>query len=131
GVAPPPEGARGGTEPYTPEGGDGGPEARHRERGKGLFYANPRSQGTLAVLTGLLERGLGEASFRREPKLWRPHVTVGRLRDPAPVGEALETVAPDALKAPPFRISEIVLFRSRLHPGGAVHDVLERFPFLG
>ena len=32
---------------------------------------------------------------------------------------------------PPFRAGVVVLFRSRLGPGGAVHEALARFPLGG
>jgi 2'-5' RNA ligase len=100
-------------------------------RARVLWVGLEDAGGALAALAGRLEDRLGGAGFRREPKPWRPHVTVGRLRVPAPVGKALEAATPGTLEAPPFPISEVVLFRSHLHPRGATYEALERFPFLG
>ncbi len=100
-------------------------------RARVLWVGLEDAGGTLAALAELLESELGGAGFRRELKPWRPHVTVGRLRAPAPVGEALEAMTPNVLEAPSFPIFEIVLYRSHLHPGGVTHDALERFPLLG
>ena len=49
------------------------------------------------------------------------HLTLCRFRDEPPSG------AVGAAVSATFRVDEVVLVRSRTLPGGAVHDVLERF----
>ncbi len=65
--------------------------------------------------------GLG---FPREKRTFRPHVTLGRVRDPrdgGPVEELLRT-----LEAPCETVEarEIFTMRSELKPGGAIHETL-------
>ena len=63
-----------------------------------------------------------------EPPEDRPflgHLTLCRFRDEPPSG------AVGAAVSATFRVDEVVLVRSRTLPGGAVHDVLERFPLTG
>jgi 2'-5' RNA ligase len=64
------------------------------------------------------------AGFSPEERAFRPHLTLGRVRDRAHP----ELAAAGALAAEPFRVAEVVLFRSDLHPDGAVHTPLERMP---
>jgi 2'-5' RNA ligase len=48
-----------------------------------------------------------------------------RFREGPPLG------AVGAAVSAAFSVEEVVLVRSRTLPGGAVHDVLERFPLAG
>ena len=71
-----------------------------------------------AALWELVERVIEPLGWRRDPRGFTPHVTVGRAGrggaepvDPAGV----------ALPADPFRLEEIVLFESVLGPHGATY----------
>jgi 2'-5' RNA ligase len=63
-----------------------------------------------------------------EPPEDRPffgHITLCRFRDEPPPG------AVGAAASTTFPVDEVALVRSRTLPGGAVHDVLERFVLAG
>ncbi len=63
----------------------------------------------------------------RERRRWSPHLTLARLRDPwsaADVEGFLEAV--EALGPFEFECRELVVFSSRLEPGGAVYTPLRR-----
>jgi len=64
------------------------------------------------------------AGFAPEARPFRPHLTLGRVRDRAHP----DLAAAGTLAAEPFRVTEVVLFRSDLDPDGAVHTPLERMP---
>ena len=70
-----------------------------------------RVQGELADL------GL----YRLENRDWLPHVTVLRYRDPP-------RLSPELPELGPIVPSEAAAYLSRLHPSGAVYEVLESFP---
>jgi 2'-5' RNA ligase len=110
---------------------------RTRLTGAGAF-PNPRrarvlwvgledGDGVLARLAKELEEGLEPLGFPREARPWRPHLTLARLKTPGPIEAAL-AAAPADIVAEPFRVGEIVLFRSHLRPSGAVYEPLARFP---
>ena len=97
----------------------------------GGHYRETRSVGMLvfsdasgngALLAGRLHERLAELGvYQPERRAWLPHVTVLRFRgrprlSPAP--PELPIVAPSGAAA----------FLSRLHPSGAVYEVLESFP---
>lgn len=74
--------------------------------------------------------------FARESRPFRPHLTLGRVRQPRGpipgVEEALRRVAggPD-VERPSLTVDGLTLFRSDLTERGAVYTRLERFPFGG
>lgn len=71
-----------------------------------------------------VERAVVRAGLAPEPRPFRAHLTLGRVRDRAHPDPA----AAGALAAEPFRVTEVVLYRSDLQPEGAVHTPLERMP---
>ena len=93
--------------------------SRYREtRSVGMFVLEDDA-GQAALLAGDIHKRLeGLGVYRREARPWLPHLTVARWRkrprlalEPPPVGT--------------FVPSDAAAFLSRLHPSGAVYDVLE------
>jgi 2'-5' RNA ligase len=85
----------------------------------------------LRELQAAVEEALADVGFPPEERGFSPHLTLARVRQPAPVGTA-ERVA-HALQAvtPPqadFDVRELLLMRSTLQPGGAVYERLAAFP---
>jgi 2'-5' RNA ligase len=81
----------------------------------------------LAALAAAVERGVVAAGFEPEPRRFRPHLTLGRVR-----GRAAPDVAGVAPPPPsPFEVSEAVLFRSDLGSQGAHYTPLERMSLGG
>ena len=95
---------------------------RYREtRSVGMLGLGDHT-GNAALLAGRLHKALAAlAVYRPEDRVWLPHVTVLRFRErprlQPPLPE-LGTFAPSGAAA----------FLSRLHPSGAVYEVLESFP---
>ncbi len=78
----------------------------------------------LEELAAAVERGVVGAGFEAEERPFRAHLTLGRLRSGRPP-------ATDGLAVPEgvrFEVGAVVLFRSELQPGGALHTPLERVP---
>ncbi|GMU77893.1 MAG: RNA 2',3'-cyclic phosphodiesterase [Acidimicrobiia bacterium] len=86
--------------------------------------------GAVAELAEAAERACVTAGFPAEERPFHPHLTVARsprARDlRAPVG-AIGTHPIGG----PWPVDEIVLVSSDTRPGGAVHEVVERFPLGG
>ena len=59
--------------------------------------------------------------YRLENRDWLPHVTVLRFRE-------RPRLQPPLPELGPFAPSDAAAFLSRLHPSGAVYEVLESFP---
>ncbi|MGH2706659.1 MAG: RNA 2',3'-cyclic phosphodiesterase [Actinomycetota bacterium] len=114
------------------------PRTRSRLTGLGAFPSARRARvvwvgledadGVLAALAEGMERDFAAAGFRREERVWRPHLTLARFRTPGPIGEALAEARVEDLPSEPFDVGEVVLFRSHLSPRGASYVPLDRFP---
>ncbi|MDQ1278189.1 MAG: 2,3-cyclic 3-phosphodiesterase [Thermodesulfobacteriota bacterium] len=91
--------------------------------------------GQLASLLSLqkdLEEEFLLLGFPKEDRPFRAHLTVGRAKVPkgiAGLAPAIEGAGNQT--AEPFRVEEVVLFRSRLLPQGAVYTKLAAFPLRG
>ena len=79
-------------------------------------------EAPLAALAEAVERGVVAAGFAPEPRAFRGHLTLGRMRERGtPPSLAALTVPPVA-----FDVTESVLFASELHPSGSRYTPLER-----
>jgi len=87
----------------------------------------------LAALAAALERGVVAAGLPADPRPFRPHLTLARVRrgrrPRLPEPESLDAVTA-SVTAPgeAWEVVETVLFRSDLTPGGARYSPLERIP---
>lgn len=90
-----------------------------------VLWVGVRDDGKLAALAGELARALTTLGFPVEERPFQPHLTLGRVRSLHRC-EALEEAAMQYVDEPfgHSRVSEIVLYRSDLQPGGAVYTRL-------
>ncbi|MDD2671376.1 MAG: RNA 2',3'-cyclic phosphodiesterase [Syntrophales bacterium] len=84
---------------------------------------------TLCALREEIEKDLGGAGFPLENRAFRPHLTLGRIRDAASVRGLEEAVSAGNHIAGSFTVNSISLFRSRLRPTGAVYTKIQDFEF--
>ena len=79
-----------------------------------------------------LEIAFAALGFPPEDRPFSPHLTLGRVKSPAgrsALTDALVHLPPP--EAPPFQVSEVVLFRSNLTPRGATYQPLKVIPLGG
>mgnify|MGYP001826328107 CR=1 FL=1 len=95
-------------------------------RPRALWIGVEPAEG-LTALHGELEGELAELGFERERRRFRPHITLGRIRDPR--AESVQDLLDD-LAAPKERVvvTEVRVMRSTLRPGGALHELVESIP---
>jgi 2'-5' RNA ligase len=110
-----------------------------RLRGLGVF-PSPRKprvvwvgiQAGVSELRGVSEavhQVTGEFGFRRESRPFRPHVTLGRIRDPrkiVDVSRGLEEAG--EVEAGSCQIDVVHLVASELRPTGPIYTTLDSFP---
>jgi RNA 2',3'-cyclic 3'-phosphodiesterase len=117
--------------------------AQLRLEGAGTFPEGRKARvlwagvgGDAEVLAGLgaaLAAACQVAGLRFEERPLRPHLTLARFSNPAPVPqEALDLVAGAAADSPPWEARELACYRSTLGgPRGARYRVVREFPLAG
>jgi len=86
----------------------------------------------IAKLQAQLEEDFEKLGFARENRNFRPHLTLGRIKNPSEVtgvGEAINKYID--YSAGEFICKEVVLFQSELTPQGAIYSKLKTFNFTG
>ena len=82
----------------------------------------------LRTLQKMLEKSLAKLGFRKEPRRFEPHLTIGRVRGGGPgvveLGRRLKEHADFA--AGRFMVTELVVFSSQLTPSGPIYEALSR-----
>lgn len=80
--------------------------------------------GQLSRLQSRLERECESAGFEREPRAFKPHLTVARLR--APTHTLSEAHRHATFGSYHFQVTELLVIRSQLGPGGSRYTPLSR-----
>jgi 2'-5' RNA ligase len=83
----------------------------------------------LANIQAGLEKALEPLGFAREARGFRPHLTIGRVKDRRRLQSLIEAMS--TLELPEFNSfdgNEIILYKSDLRPTGAIYTKLHRMP---
>lgn len=83
----------------------------------------------LASIQARLEKALETLGFAREGRGFRPHLTIGRVKDRHRLQGLIQAVS--TLELPEFNsfdADEIILYKSDLRPTGAIYTKLHRMP---
>jgi len=86
----------------------------------------------LGRLETRLEGALEPLGFPREQRAFRPHLTLGRVKDPRrppDLTRALADVTVPTCNS--FDVDEILVYKSDLRPTGAIYTKLQHLPFAG
>jgi 2'-5' RNA ligase len=82
----------------------------------------------LAKLQGDLETALESLGFASEERPFRPHLTIGRVKDRRRLQRLIEAMSAQGPEFNSFDVSEIILYKSNLRPTGAIYTKLHRIP---
>lgn len=109
-------------------GGSGFFPNRRRPR---VAWVGGRADGCEPVVEAV-ERCAAEEGIERQRRRWSLHLTLARLKAQWPP-QAVEAFLEwgRSFEAEPFSVSELILFESRLQPGGAVYTPLHRLALKG
>jgi 2'-5' RNA ligase len=111
-----------------------------RAAGLGMFPSAARARVVwagldapeLCRLADAVDGALAAVGFRREPRAFTPHVTIGRVRSARGWSELLQRMAAhDDTEFGVSRVDEIVLYRSDLGSQGARYTAIDRLPLDG
>jgi 2'-5' RNA ligase len=81
----------------------------------------------LELLAHRVQQECEALGFPGEARVFHPHITLGRVKDGARLDRTLLQRLSAVRPSIPFVIESMVLFHSRLGPGGAVHTPLASF----
>jgi 2'-5' RNA ligase len=81
----------------------------------------------LVRLAGAVERAAVAAGLAPEPRPFRPHLTLARIRTPRPIQPLLREIG-SAPIGRAWTVDDIVVFESDTRADGAVHHAIHTFP---
>jgi 2'-5' RNA ligase len=84
------------------------------------------ASGRLAFMHDALETKCAAAGFARESRPFKPHLTLARLRSPQGARELAAAHRATHFEPQRFKVSELVVMRSELSPGGSRYTPLSR-----
>lgn len=84
------------------------------------------ASGRLAVMQRALEDACDADGFPREPRAFKPHLTLARVRSPQGARELAAAHRELPFEPQRFKVSELVVMRSELGPGGSRYTPLSR-----
>lgn len=94
-----------------------------------VFWAGVEASPDLAALAGETDRALGLLGLPPEGRPFRPHLTLARIKDPAPLQKLREAIAAlPSLEFGGFTADRFFLYDSRRGPAGSVYTKLAEFP---
>ncbi len=95
------------------------------------IWAGVEAGPELEALARANERAARSAGLAPEPRTFRPHVTIARLKyaNAATIARFLERIG--AFRSQPFLVGRFVLFSARPKVGGGPYVVEEAFPLRG
>jgi len=118
----------------------GVPPFRWTVRGLGAFpsprrprvvWAGVEAPEALFDLKQRIDTELRPLGFKPDRRRFRPHITLGRIRregDAPALGRHIASLDVPECTVPS---NEVILMKSTLRKGGALHEALERFPLTG
>ncbi len=96
------------------------------DRPRTVWVGVRQGEAEMVALHNAIERQLSDLGFRTENRRFRPHLTIGRVRNsPEGIPElAAMMVAEQSFLAGVVSVDEAVVFSSELGPKGPTYDVL-------
>jgi 2'-5' RNA ligase len=96
-----------------------------------VLWVGVRPEPLLTSLADRLREILRECTIPQEDRPFSPHITLARLKLPAPRENAIFLDRPFRLEKQTISVEEFILFESRLTAAGAIHTPLKRFRLSG
>ena len=78
-----------------------------------------------------LEEACYELGWAKETRAFRPHITIGRVRDPDEATALADIHLGIKIEPVEFEVAEIVIYESKLQPTGSVYSRLASIPLSG
>jgi RNA 2',3'-cyclic 3'-phosphodiesterase len=83
----------------------------------------------LQNINAILETECEKFGFKKENRIYKPHLTIGRIREPHKAKTLAETHLENKFEPVSFEVSEIVIYESKLQPAGSIYNRVLSFKF--
>jgi 2'-5' RNA ligase len=94
-----------------------------------IWVGIDRGSEEASLLQKAIEEKAADLGFTPEPRLFKPHLTVGRVRTPIGRDAFVQGMEKNKdVEIGTFLATEVYLFKSELKPSGAVYTKLQTFP---
>ena len=76
----------------------------------------------LQNINSILETECEKIGFKKETRIFKPHLTIARIREPQKSKYLIQKHLENIFAPVAFEVSEIVIYESRLHPTGSIYS---------
>jgi 2'-5' RNA ligase len=83
----------------------------------------------LRQINSMLEDECEKIGFPKENKIYKPHLTIARLRGPHKAKELVETHLAKEFEPVGFEVCELVIYESKLQPAGSIYKKVSGLKF--
>ncbi len=83
----------------------------------------------LQEINSILETECEKIGFKKEKRIYKPHLTIGRIREPRKSNELAKTHLENKFEPVRFEVSEIVIIESKLQPTGSIYSKVQSVSF--
>lgn len=97
-----------------------------RSRPRILWVGVRDETGTIVSLSNEIDSASAALGFSTESRPFRPHVTIGRIREPHRAAALAEEHSQTIIEPVEFEICEVVIYESRLSPTGSSYSAVSR-----
>ncbi|MDI6716559.1 MAG: RNA 2',3'-cyclic phosphodiesterase [Actinomycetota bacterium] len=102
-----------------------------KKRARVLWVGVHHGAEELVALSKAIDNELVPLGFEAEDKLFKPHITLARLKTPIPIEDAIAEVKVDKFLGTVVNVDSITLFRSHLTRVGAEYEALKQISLPG
>ena len=92
-----------------------------------LWLGLKDEKGILTKINEILEAECEKFGFAKENRKFKPHLTIARLRESQFSGKLVEKHLQNEFEPVEFEVSEIVIYESKLQPGGSIYSKVSSF----
>ena len=83
----------------------------------------------LQKINAILETECEKIGFKKEKRIYKPHLTIGRIREPHKAKKLAQTHLENEFEPVGFEVSDIVIYESKLQPTGSIYSKFSAFKF--
>ena len=97
-----------------------------RSRPRILWIGTEDPSGAVAPLYAEVEKTCRSFGFNPDDKQFRPHITIGRIRDPHGASDLVRTHLETEVEPVGFEVADVVIYESKLQPTGSIYSAVSR-----